>query len=94
MRRKIDGLTEWLVSFGADKYIHTLAMQIIAWPIAYIFLSLGFDKILSGACAAVISITIGILKECYDKKTQGLFDKIDVVFDSIGVILFFIMFML
>lgn len=92
MRKIIDKITGWLVSFKIDFYLHILFSIIIATIISKLCVFTGAERILAGVIGAFIGLVIGFCKEVYDNKTTGVFEAKDLVADLIGAILFFIIF--
>lgn len=93
--RTVDRILTWLERWGADRYIHALAMLITAWPVAFLYMHLtGTGRLASGLVGAGFAALVAIGKEIYDERTTGLFDRVDLAFDFIGIILFLIIFAL
>lgn len=91
--RTVDKVLTWLERWGTDRFIHILAMLVTAWPVAFA-LSFPLGRTEAGLAGAGVAAIIAVGKEVYDKRTTGLFDRVDLAFDLIGIILFLIIFAL
>lgn len=91
--RTVDRILTWLERWGADRWIHALSMLVTAWPVAFP-LSFYMGRTEAGLVGAGVAAIIAVGKEIYDKRTTGLFDRVDLAFDLIGIIIFLIIFAL
>ena len=92
MRKIIDKITDWLVKWGIDVYIHIICVMCVALVVTDACLICGAGSIQSGCIGAFVGLIAGFLKEVYDKKTTGIFDAKDLVADLIGAVLFLLIF--
>lgn len=90
MRKIIDKIASWLVSFNIEAYLHILVTMIISMLIARVCLLTGADRVLAGYFAAFVAFVLGFIKEAYDNKTEGVFEGRDVFANFVGALLFFI----
>lgn len=91
--RTVDRILTWLERWGTDRYIHILAILVTAWPVAFP-LSFYMGRTKAGLVGAGVAAIVAVGKEIYDKRTKGLFDRVDLAFDLIGIIIFLIIFAL
>lgn len=78
-------LTERLVKFGTDKWMHITASLVLADITARCLRRCGAGCLLSAFVGFGVSLTVGICKECYDKfKEKEMFDWGDIKADIIG----------
>lgn len=68
-----------------DKVCHYLVCLLISLlTILTMTMIIGIPAWISGIVGCIASIIIGVLKEIYDSKHGGIFDKKDLTFDIIG----------
>ena len=73
----------FLFLIGQDKWMHfslSLVLCLLLYAIASIF-GLGAIALIP---AFIITMTVGVIKELYDKKHGGVFDHNDIAADFIG----------
>lgn len=73
-----------LSAIPVDKYIHCVVTMIIASAFMHI---LPFGWLTRYIVSVLLTIAIGVLKELYDKKDYGLFDRKDIYADVAGAVL-------
>lgn len=88
----IKKLTNFLVKFGIDFYLHILGVMIIAGIFGQLCNLLGATRPLAGCIGVALGLVAGFFKEFYDAKTTKIIDPKDYVADLIGAILFFLIF--
>lgn len=80
-------LTERLAKFGADKWMHVTASLVLANITTRVLRRCGAGCLLSACVGFVVSLAVGIGKECYDKfKEKEMFDWGDIKADIIGAL--------
>lgn len=80
-------LTERLAKFGADKWMHVTASLVLADITTRCLRWCGAGCLLSAIAGFVVSLAVGIGKECYDKfKEKEMFDWGDIKADIIGAL--------
>ena len=87
-REKFDRFAEWLEAFGTDKWIHVIAVMVVAWVVATVVSVFGLPRAFNGLIGIAAAIVAGVWKEAYDKRTTGLWDNKDLVADGVGALLF------
>ena len=92
MRKIVDKISEWLVSFGIETYLHILCTMIIATIIARVCVLTGASENLSCFLGMFLSFILGFIKEMYDNKTTGVFEPKDILSNLVGVLLFFVIY--
>ena len=92
MRKIIDRITDWLVHWGIDVYIHIICVMCVALVITDTCLICGAGGVQAGVIGAFVGLVAGFVKEVYDSKTTGFFDSKDLVADLIGAVLFLLIF--
>ena len=91
-REKFDKFAEWLVAFGTDKWIHVVAVMVVAWAVATVVSIFGLPRALNGLMGVAATIVAGVWKEAYDERTTGLWDNKDLVADGVGMVLFYLIY--
>ena len=91
-REKFDKFAEWLESFGTDKWIHVIAVMMVAWVVATVVSIFGLPRAFNGLMGVAAAIVAGVWKEAYDKRTTGLWDNKDIVADGVGMVLFYLIY--
>lgn len=91
-REKFDKFAEWLEAFGTDKWIHVVAFMVVAWAVATVVSAFGLSRALNGLMGVAAAIVAGVWKEAYDKRTTGLWDNKDLVADGVGMVLFYLIY--
>ena len=91
-REKFDKFAEWLEAFGTDKWIHVVAVMVVAWAVATVVSVFGLPRAFNGLMGVAAAIVAGMTKEAYDKRTTGLWDNKDLVADGVGMVLFYIIY--
>ena len=83
-------MIKWLYNIKTDKLLHfiaSLGVMQVSYGILHYFL---LDK-WSLLIALGIAILVGVFKELYDKKKGGIFNKEDIIADTIGTLIGFIL---
>ena len=91
-REKFDKFSEWLEAFGTDKWIHVVAVMVVAWAVATVVSIFGLPRVLNGLMGVAATIVAGVWKEAYDERTTGLWDNKDLVADGVGMVLFYLIY--
>ena len=91
-REKFDRFAEWLEAFGTDKWIHVVAVMVVAWAVAMVISIFGLPRAFNGLMGVAATIVAGVWKEAYDKRTTGLWDNKDLVADGVGMVLFYLIY--
>lgn len=95
MRRLMDTVLTFLRQWESDKWIHTIAFLLLAWAVARVLMCCdgiaAYGTALPKVIGAGVSALMAVLQECYDKKTQGLFDRQDLWASWVGVGLYLMM---
>ena len=92
MRKIVDKISNWLVSFGIETYLHILCTMIIAAIIARVCVFTGAERSLGCILGAMAGLIIGFIKEIYDNKSTGVFEGKDILANLIGTVLFVLIF--
>ena len=80
-------LTERLAKFGVDKWMHITASLVLANITTRVLRRCGAGCLLSAGVGFVVSLAVGIGKECYDKfKQKETFDWGDIKADIVGAL--------
>lgn len=91
----MDTVLTFLRQWESDKWIHTIAFLLLAWAVARVLMCCdgiaAYGTTLPKVIGAGVSALMAILKECYDKKTQGLFDRQDLWASWVGVGMYLMM---
>jgi hypothetical protein len=96
--RKIDRLLDMLTSWGCDRWVHLVAALVVAWltsTATMIVTSLAgmcVSRPILGIAGVAGGALLSLVKEIYDKRTQGLFDMSDLTAGFVGCALFFIIY--
>lgn len=70
---------------GDDKVLHFETCFLITMVVSFLNMNLfGLCISVSSLSACLISVVSGLLKELYDYKTYGLFDKKNIIADVLG----------
>lgn len=73
-----------LAAVGADKYIHLVACQTIAWTVCKVFSHI-FPWWVAMPAGFVAAMAVGVAKELLDDREDGnRFDPQDIKADSVG----------
>lgn len=95
MRTLFDTVLTFLRQWESDKWIHTIAFLLLAWAVARVLMCCdgiaAYGTAVPKIIGAVVSAALAVGKECYDKKTQGLFDRQDLWASWVGVGLYLMM---
>lgn len=91
-REKFDKFAEWLESFGIDRWIHVVAVMVVAGVVATVVSIFGLPRALNGLMGVAATIVASVWKEAYDKRTTGLWDNKDLVADGVGMVLFYLIY--
>ena len=86
-REKFDRFAEWLEAFGTDKWIHVIAVMVVAWVVATVVSVFGLPRAFNGLIGIAAAIVAGVWKEAYDKRTTGY-----LVADGVGLVLFYLIY--
>lgn len=91
----MDTVLTFLRQWESDKWIHTVAFLLLAWAVARLTGCCdgiaAYGSAVPKVIGAVVSAVLAVGKECYDKKTQGLFDRQDLWASWVGVGLYLMM---
>lgn len=91
----MDTVLTFLRQWESDKWIHVVAFLLLAWAVARGLMCCdgiaAYGTALPKIIGAGVSALMAVLKECYDKKTQGLFDRQDLWASWFGVGLYLMM---
>ena len=80
-------IIEWLCKVGSDKYIHLICSLLITFAVGKVICFVSpFGDSVSALIGAGVGFAIGVAKEAVDKR----FDWQDILADSIGCLLGFI----
>lgn len=90
MRKIIDKISIYLAGFKSEIYLHILFTILIAAFIAKVCLYTGALRTLACCIGTFFAFAIGLVKESYDNKTEGVFEIEDIVANGIGAVLFFL----
>ena len=96
--RKVDRLLDMLTSWGCDRWVHLVAALVVAWlfSTATMFLTsvagIGMHRAVLGLVGVAGGVLLSLIKEIYDKRTQGLFDLNDLTAGFVGCALFYIIY--
>lgn len=93
-RETWDKLTERLVAFGVDKWMHIVIVMTLAWLVSLILMPFTAHRVMRATCGALAAVIISIMKEVYDERTTGCFDNRDLAADAIGISLFYLIYTL
>ena len=96
--RKVDRLLDMLTSWGCDRWVHLVAALVVAWLTSTAMMAI---TSLAGMCVPrpILGIAgvaggalLSLVKEIYDKRTQGLFDLNDLTAGFVGCALFYVIY--
>lgn len=93
MRRLFDKILTLCRKWDTDKWVHIVLGLIVSWTGATLSsLFLGMPRPLIGLVGVAVGFLFCLWKECFDKKTEGLFDEEDLAAGFVGVALFYIIY--
>lgn len=98
MRKLFDNILTLCRKWESDKWVHVVLFIIVSWFFATIASAIGvfIEKPLARPIAGLVGVAFGsafsIWKECFDKRTEGLFDEQDLVASFSGVAIFYIIY--
>lgn len=91
----MDTVLTFLRQWESDKWIHVVAFLLLAWAVARVLMCCdgiaACGTALPKLIGAGVSAVLAVMKECYDKKTQDLFDRQDLWASWAGVGLYLFM---
>lgn len=85
-------IKEWLEGFGADAYLHTLAVLVLSVAVARLC-GLFVGHIWAVFIGVGVAVLCAVAKEIYDTRKKGFVDVKDYVFDAIGALLFLVVYL-
>lgn len=88
MRKLFDTVLTFLRQWESDKWIHVVAFLLLAWAVGRCVGFFGVPDMLSKVIGAVVSAALGVAKECFDKRTENLFDRQDLWASWSGVAIY------
>ena len=92
MKNLYNKISELLCSFSPDKYVHYIVMLIFTFlfaklmTFAFTYIGCNYPTLFAIALTAIIGLVIGIGKEKWDLKREGVFDYNDIKADILGII--------
>ena len=92
MKNLYNKISELLCSFSPDKYVHYIVMLIFTFlfaklmSLAFTYIGCNYPTLFAIALAAISGLAIGIGKEKWDLKREGVFDYNDIKADILGII--------
>lgn len=79
-------IIKFLTKIPADKLLHVIVALLI-YAGLHDFCKIYLNELFSTIISFIITVFLCILKEVYDKKDYGLFDKYDLIAGVVGTIL-------
>lgn len=93
MRKLFDRLLTACRKWDTDKWVHIVFGLIVSWLGATLFsLFLDMPRALNGLIGVAVGFLVCLWKECYDKRTGGLFDEEDLAAGFVGVAMFYVIY--
>ena len=95
MRKMFDDLLTACRQWDVDKYVHILVAIVLAWlastaiRVLLIFFGIYLERPVAGLAGAAVAAAAIIWKECFDKRTTGLFDREDLAAGFVGIAIFY-----
>lgn len=92
MKNLYNKISELLCSFSQDKYVHYIVMLIFTFlfakliTFAFTYIGCNYPTLFAIALTTIIGLVIGIGKEKWDLKREGVFDNNDIKADILGII--------
>lgn len=92
MKTLYNKIAELLCSFSPDKYVHYIVMLIFTFlfaklmTLAFTYIECNYPTLFAIALTVIIGLVIGIGKEKWDLKREGVFDYNDIKADILGII--------
>ena len=79
-------VSEWLASFGADRWLHLIAGLIIAFGASMLVRGVAEEdsRWLCALLGLTVAAAVGLLKEVADQSYEGESDGVDWLFTVIG----------
>ena len=81
--------------WDVDAWVHILAFLLLAWVSATavrilpMFFGLHVERPVAGLAGAAVSACAAIWKECFDRRTEDLFDRNDLAAGFVGIAIFY-----
>lgn len=92
MRQLLEKITQWLVGFGIEAYLHILSVMVIAAIVARVCVLTGAERPLATCIGAAAGMLAGLVKEFFDTRIHNAIEPQDYAADFIGAVLFVFIF--